>query len=416
MRRFVAMALVLAAAPAARADDRVDLSTTWFQEKREGNLGGLTIIHPQFNLGADLGSVLSIDLGYAADIVSGATPAVYSVDAVSSATKFDDTRHAGTVGIGFTGRRSKLSVSAAVATERDYNSIAVSAGGAIDLPGKNTNVALSYTHNFDEVCDYNNAMATPFARRPLGIEPCEKSSGLFGEDTELTVWRDLTIDTTQGTVTQNFTPTLVGQLSLYGSVLRGFQSNPYRRVRVSGIEAQETVPDTRARVALTARVNKFLLGPRASVGFMARGYSDTWGVDSATLELDYNQYVGGSLLLRFRARVYQQTAATFFKDAFYYDSEGPAGAYFTGDRELAPLRHAVTGAKITFIPGANDAGEVWGLFDEVLFNLKADFFFYQEIDADPDSSIFGAGTDNQFATSDGLLDAFTLQLGLLMRY
>ena len=43
------------AAPAARADDRAEVSTSLFAEKRDGNKGGLTVVHPQADFGIDLG-------------------------------------------------------------------------------------------------------------------------------------------------------------------------------------------------------------------------------------------------------------------------------------------------------------------------------------------------------------------------
>lgn len=420
MRQTVATAIagiVLASGPGgAQADDRADFTTTWFQEQRQGGAGGLTVIHPQIDFGVDLGDITTLGAGYAADVVTGATASVYAVDAVSTATPFDDLRHAGTLSLGFEGRRSALTVSAAVATERDYNSISVSASGNVWLPGKNTNLALSYAHNFDEVCDRDNAMATPRERRALtGEDECAKNV-IFGQDqVGMTVWREVSIDTSQATLTQNLSPTLVGQLSVFGQVLRGFQSNPYRRVRVSNVEAQEHIPSVRGRLAVTGRINRYLEALRAAVHLTARGYSDTWGVNSGSVELGYSQYAGNSLLLQFHGRVYQQTEAAFFKDAFFYDTEGPAGAYFTGDRELAPLRHVVTGAKLSFLNVAERGESVWGLFDELRLNLKLDVYFFEELPAD-DVEANLAGIDRQFLTSDQLLDAFTLQLALLLRY
>jgi hypothetical protein len=400
----------------AGAEDRVDFTTTWFQEQRQGGQGGLTVIHPQVDFAVDIGDTTELRAGYAADVVTGATASVYSVDAVSTATPFDDLRHAGSFGLTFEGSRSALSFGAAVATERDYNSISVSAAGNVWLPGKNTNLALSYTHNFDEVCDRDNAMATPLERRALtGEDDCAKNV-IFGEDQlGLTVWRDISIDTTQATLTQNLSPTLVGQLSVFGQVLRGFQSNPYRRVRVSNVEPQEHVPGVRGRLAVTARLNRYLEPLRSAVHLTARGYSDTWGINSGTFGLGYSQYAGDSLLLYFHGRVYQQTEAAFFKDAFFYDTEGPAGAYFTGDRELAPLRHVVTGAKLSLLSVAESDARVWGVFDELRFNLKADLYFFDELPAD-DIEANLVGIDRQFLSSNQFLDAFTLQLGLLLRY
>lgn len=420
-----AVGAVAAAASPAAADDKIDFTTTWYQENRQGGLGGLTVVHPQLDLGVDVGENVTFDLGYSADAVTGATATVYAVDAVSSATTFDDLRHEGKLGIGFVGNMATLGLFGSLGHERDYLSIAVGGTGAVDLPGKNTNLALSYAHSFDEVCDKANGELTLLERRALdGDDPCKKKNGVFGDDSYImdnpalglaTTWRDLTIDTVQGTLTQNLSPTMILQLSLYGQILEGFQSNPYRRVRIGPNEPQEHTPDTRARWALSARLNRFLPRLRSAVHVSARGYNDTWGVSSGTVELGYSQYMGDSLLLRVRARAYQQTAATFFKDAFFYETESTAGEYFTGDRELSPVRNALVGAKLTMISIAEDDKKVWGAFDKLQLNLKAEVLLLDEAAADDPEANTG-GRDTQFLSSDQLLDAFTLQLGLLLDY
>jgi hypothetical protein len=256
----------------AHADDGIDVNTTWYQEQRQGGQGGLTVIHPQLDATVDVGEHSTLSFGYAADAVTGATAKVYAVDAVSTATPFSDLRHEGNLGLAFAGRRSKLAVSGAVGVERDYLSLSVGATGSVDLPGKNTNLALAYSHARDQVCDKSNGELQPLERRALtGADPCAKDYGVFGKDTVdatmtlATTWRDLSIDTAQGTLTQNLSPTTVMQLSLYGQVLDGFQSNPYRQVRVGPNEPQEHVPDTRARVALSVRLNRYLPKLRAAV-------------------------------------------------------------------------------------------------------------------------------------------------------
>jgi hypothetical protein len=404
-----------ASASSARADDRAEVSTTLFQEQRQGGQGGLTVVHPQADVGFDLGNHVDLAAHYSADAVSGATAAVYSVDAISSATQFSDLRHEGSLSMGFFGRRSQLTLTAGIGRERDYLSLSFGGDASIDLPGKNTTIALSYSHGLDQVCDRDNAMATPLERRPLrGADPCDK--GLFrGKATSgMTEWRDLDIDTAQAAVTQNLTPTMNLQVSLYGQVLRGFQSNPYRRVRIGPNEPQEHMPDARARVALSARLNRYLPRLRSAVTLEGRGYSDTWGVSSGTVEMAYAQYLGNSLLFRLRGRLYQQSAATFFKDAFFYETESTAGAYFTGDRELSPVRNILVGAKLTLINLAEDK-PVWGLFDKLQLHLKGDVLLLDELAADdPDAN--PVGRDRQFLTSDQLLDAFILQLGLSAEY
>ena len=387
-----------------------------FEERRQGDKGGLTVVHPQLDVGGDIGSHVSLDAGYAADAVSGATSTVYQVDAVSSATKFSDLRHEGTLALGFMGRRSKISFSGTFGTERDYLSRQIGGAASIDLPGRNTTVDLAYSHSFDTVCDKDNGDAMPLERRALtGADKCAKQDLILSKDIAgTTVWKDLSIDTAQFTLTQNLTPTSNLQVAAYGQVLEGFQSNPYRRVKVGGNSPQEHIPDTRARWSLTTRLNKFFPKLHSAIHLGVRFYDDTWRVIGGDAELGYSQYVGNSLLLKFHARVYQQTAAKFFKDAFFYQTESTAGEYYTGDRELSPVRSAIFGAKLTVITVGGDK-PVWGLFDKLDFNVKGDVLVLDQLPAD--SSLDNPmGIDKQFLYGTGLFDAVIIQLGLLGTY
>jgi len=414
-------ALVLAITPTALADDRTEVSTALFAEKRDGGRGGLTVIHPQALFGIDLGRFVSLDFGYAADVVSGATATVYQVDATTGATKFSDVRHEGTVSFGFHGKRSRLTFSGTFGTERDYLSRQLGGAGSIDLPGRNTTVALAYSHGSDEVCDRDNSMAPPLEARALtGADPCAKSKVVFGTDTldaagnRLTRWEGLSIDTAQVSVTQNLSPTMNLQIALYGQVLEGFQSNPYRRVQVGPNTPQEHIPDTRARWSLTARLNRYLPKLHAAAHFDARFYDDTWGVVGGNVGLGFSQYIGKPLLLRLQLRVYQQSAATFFRDAFFYETLSSAGEYWTGDRELSPVRNATLGGKLSLITVGGDK-PVWGLFDKLQLHVKGDIMMIDVLAADS-LAMNQAGIGKQFIYGNSLIDGVVLQLGLLGNY
>jgi Protein of unknown function (DUF3570) len=369
-----------------------------------------------FDLAFDLGSTVNVDLGYTADAVTGATATVYSVDAVSSATKFSDFRNEGKLGVTFTGRRSTLNVGGSVGAERDYLSLTAGGGGSVDLPGKNTTFAVQYAHNFDQVCDHDNATATPLERHALaGVDPCNKKDGLFGQDTPgMTVWHDISIDSAQGTVTQNLSPTMNLQLALWGQIIHGFQSDPYRRVQIGQNQPQENSPLVRDRIALVVKWNRFFPRLHAALHANLRGYSDTWGVESGAAEMAWSQYFGDNLLIDLHGRISQQTAATFFKDAFFYQTESTAGAYFTGDRELSPVRNIMAGAKLVVVSTAADEHKVWGLFERLSFSVKGDLISLDQLPADK-VKMNVSGTDNQFLTS-GLLNAFVLQLSLLAQF
>ncbi len=410
--RLAAIAIVLIAST-AHAEDRAEVSTTVFQEQRTGG-AGLTVLHPQVDVGTDIGRHVTLDVGYSADAVSGATATTYQVDAVSGATTFSDLRNEGRLALGFGGRRSRVVFSSTVGTERDYLTRQFGGTASVDLPGRNTSIAIAYSHSFDDVCDKSNSDLMPLERRALtGADPCTKTAGIFGKNTAgATVWRNLSIDTVQATLTQNLSPTMNLQLALYGQVLEGFQSNPYRRVRVGPSSPQEHIPDTRDRWSVTARMNRFLPKLRAAAHFNARFYNDTWKVFGGDVELAYSQYVGNSLLLRFRARAYQQSAAKFFKDAFFYETESTAGEYFTGDRELSPVRSALIGAKLTLITIGEDK-PVWGLFDKLQLLAKGEIMLLDNLAADAGN---GGGIDKQFINGGSLIDAVVIQLGLLGSY
>ncbi|HEY5937076.1 MAG TPA: DUF3570 domain-containing protein [Kofleriaceae bacterium] len=407
---------ILACAPLAHADDRTEVSTSLFAEKRDGGKGNLTVIHPQALFGVDLGRFITLDVAYAADIVTGATAGVYQVDATTAATKFSDLRNEGTLSLGFRGKRSRVVFSGTFGTERDYLSRQVGGTASIDLAGRNTTVALAYTHGFDQICNRDNGMASPLEARALtGDDPCDKPSVVLGKDTPgMTVWEDLSIDTAQVTLTQNLSPTMNMQLALFGQIQEGFQSNPYRRVRIGPNAPQEHIPDTRARWSVSARLNRFLPALKAAAHLDARFYDDTWGVIGGNVEGAYSQYVGKNLLVRVYGRIYQQEAATFFKDAFYYETESTAGEYFTGDRELSRVRTATVGGKLTVITIGEDK-PVLGLFDKLQLLAKGEMILLDVLPADSveDNPV---GVDKQFIYGNGLIDAIVIQVGLLGNY
>ncbi len=412
---LVATALV-ASTGLAYADDRAEVSTAFFAEKRQGGAGSLTVLHPQALFGIDLGRFVGVDFGYAADVVSGATASVYQVDAVSSATKFYDVRHEGSVALALRGKRSRVGVTGSFGTERDYLSRTIGGNAAVDLPGRNTTIALAYTHGFDQVCDRDNGMATPLEARALtGGDPCAKSGVFAGQDTPgSTRWRDLDIDTGAVTLTQNLSPTMNLQLALFGQIEDGFQSNPYRRVRIGPNAPQEHVPATRDRWAVSARVNRYLPALHGALHFDGRFYNDTWGVTAGNVELAYSQYAGKSVLARVFARGYQQTAATFFKDAFFYETESTAGEYFTGDRELSPVRNLSLGAKLSIITIGEDA-RVWHLFDKLELDVRGEAMLIDVMAATRPADN-PMGIDRQFLYGSSLVDNVTIQLGLLGSY
>ena len=403
LTRSTAAALLLGFLCAvAHAEDRVDFKLNYFIEPARSQK--LSVVIPQLSGSFDVHPNVTLNLGYDADIVTGATPRVYGsqIDAVSSATKFHDLRHAPHAGIELRNGPTAIDVGYTFSTENDYRSHQLNTAAKVDLFGKNTTLALGYSHNWDKVCDVDNAGASPLERQSLS-----SANGCFASAKGL-VLRSVTINTYAASLTQVFHPLVVGDVTTSFEVLEGFQSNPYRRVRLfSGtVEAQEAVPLLRQRFAVQARLRFAVPRAKAAVHLLGRFYDDTWGIKSVTAELSWEQYVLPQLLLAVRGRFYQQGRAVFYRDAgekSSYEAVGPVGQYFTGDREMSPFRDYLVGVRASYLKFAGPKGKL-GKLTSLDLHAKVDFIGYQALTKLPPN----------LPRSDGFIDAIVAQLGLAM--
>ena len=390
----------------ARGEDRIDAAMSYFVEPAPHET--LHVIHPSANGVIDLHRSVSLLLGYDADIVTGATPRTYGLpmDAISSATKFSDVRNVAHAGLEVRVGPTTLDAGYTFANENDYRSHSINASAKVDLWGKNTTFALSYAHNFDSVCDADNRGAMPLERRALST-----SQGCFNPATQGLVVEPVAIDSYAASYTQVLSPIVLGELSVGAEIINGFQSNPYRRVRLfSGtVEAQESEPLLRERFSVQARLRVALKKLRAAVGGTGRFYWDSWNVKSGTIEVTWDQYLSRAWLLRLRGRYYQQGRALFYRDAgetLSYDAVGPVGQYFTGDRELSPFRDYLAGFKISYLKTADERGKFWRWFEALDVNLKADLMKYDAMTPHPPNE----------ARYAGLIDAIIAQLSASLRW
>lgn len=347
---------------------------TLFQEpsKTPGN-AGITVLHPQTDVSATLASTVSLAAGYEVDIVTGATPRVFGVDTVTGATKFSDTRQQVHAAVTYLRPSAEITAGYSYGWEHDYRSNALTVTTRSDVLDHMFTIGLSYTHNFDQVCDQNNQAA---AASPLLREALTSSQNCF-KGTPDVVTRRLSIDALEPSLTWAATPRLLLQLGATAQILDGFQSNPYRQVQLgaSGSRPQETLPNFRQRYAVFARTAYALPQLRASIQTMGRLYRDTWGVQSATAELSLHQYITKFLLWSARGRADAQSGATFYRDAQGYRDFGPIGQYWTGDRELSPMQNFLVGGKLAYlrIPETGTTS----FFNEIEVDLKWEGLFYR---------------------------------------
>ena len=349
---IVAAVIVLTGAIAtrsspARADVEAATHLTIFTEPSKANQG-LRVIHPQTEVSATAGS-FGIAAGYELDVVSGATARVFgeesAPDAVSGAT-FSDTRQAARGSLSFETATVAFSGGYSYGFENDYKSHTLTAQARGDFFERIFSLSLGYTRNFDRVCDEaNDFVPDAIDRQPLGT-----SEGCFKVGSDKAV-RKLSIDTFEPALSWTATPLTLLAAGLSLQVLDGFQSNPYRTVRIgtSGRTPQEHVPEWRQRYAVFARLHQAIPLARSAVRLGGRLYRDSWDVRAASIDGEWLSYFGPALILGVRGRWHKQGSATFFRTAQDLRLLGPTGKYWTGDRELASLSNLMVGGVITFV-------------------------------------------------------------------
>jgi hypothetical protein len=119
--------------------------------------------------------------------------------------------------------------------------------------------------------------------------------------------------------------------------------NPNLANNARGIEITEELPDSRTRAALFGQVRRSL-GPQQSLELGGRLYTDSWGIDSLTLEPRYYRSLAPPWLLRLRYRFYLQTAADDFEETFLQAAGTPDER--TQDSDLGDFESNTFGVKL----------------------------------------------------------------------
>jgi hypothetical protein len=328
------------------------------------------VYSPTADLTASPWRWLDVTGGWQADVVSGtsvstkAGPAyatAHSADVVTTAS-VRDFRNLGHGEVALKGDTTQLIAGYAYGQEHDYISNSMHVNARTDAYQHNTQFELAYARNWDEVC---NRVQSVNAILPAQWTALEDSTGCFTKALGRTT-NDIGIDTYETSWAQSWTPVLETQLTYTAQLVDGFQSDPYRSVVIGeGIKAQEHLPNDRAREALTARLAYYLRSLKGAIRFMARGYHDTWAVDSGTAELEAEKSLGENVRVMARGRLYMQSGAVFWSDDYSGGTPplGKRGQYWTGDRELSPFWSWLAGVRAVWTLRAQGRKRLLGILD-----------------------------------------------------
>nr|WP_255719215.1 DUF3570 domain-containing protein [Pelomonas sp. P8] len=272
---------------------------------------GLRASGPAVLVRKKLGASVSLHGSYYIDQVSSA-----SIDVVTTASPFKETRKEYTVGGDYLVRDSILSVSATRSTEPDYAATTLNVDVSQDMFGGMTTVALGYSRGTDDVG--------------------RKDVGFFDHARH---WRY------RLGVTQILSPTWL--MSVNAEVVSddGYLGNPYRSARIGGAFVPENDPRTRS-----SRAVKFgatgALAPGSAVHGEYRYFWDNWAIRAHTLEGGYSRYFGDRYLAEGTVRLHSQSKALFYSDNAVADT-----VYLSRNRQLSTFKSLGLGGKLTYSAG-----------------------------------------------------------------
>lgn len=328
---------------------------------------------PQVYVQVPLAGEWAIEASGVVDNVSGASPRWHTQNTqLSGASMMSDKRKAGDIKVTRYLARAAVSASVAHSSEHDYTSNALGLDARWSSDDNNRTWALGYGHA-------NDTIDTTYSGGSVINQ--KKTSNEF-----------------MAGLTQVLTPTDIAQFNLTRSLGSGYYSDPYKTL--------DARPNRRDAWIALARWNHAVTQFDASVRSSYRYYSDTFGVRSHTVGLDWVQ-IAGRWTVTPGVRYYSQTAARFYLDPLL-DAQGRYD-------QIAVLTRAVN-----LVGSAQTTDQRLSAFGAITASVKVSYAFTPDTVADIKLEKYRqtSGLQLSGAGSPGL-DAFNanfVQVGLTHRF
>lgn len=233
--------------------------------------------------------------GEAVQIMSGATIADQRTDTTVSYKHFWDT--------------FALQLNTGLSDEDDYRAKNLALSLHKELNNGLTEVALAFAYSRDKLQPSDSEQ---FLDR---VESADKYLQEFG-----------------ATLTQVINTSTIIQTSLNYEKQWGFLSDPYKTVFAENNILPDTRPETRYAWSWTTDVRHFVDAANGAVKVKYRWFSDSWGVNSHTLNLQWHQNLPGDWAIIPSLRLYSQSEANFFANTF---SSLSAETHYSSDYRLS---------------------------------------------------------------------------------
>ena len=295
---------------AVLADDRADIMTHYYSG------GGVTAQGPALLVRKGNDKSYSIFASYYVDNVTSA-----SVDVEAQASEYTETRDETALGVDYLYNDTITTVSINTSEESDYLSDSFNLDMSQEFFSGMTTFNMGYTAATDTVKRVDNDFTDELNRYRYRL-------GL----------------------SQILTKNWITSFNFEAIAEKGYLNNPYRSARVLGAYTPEVYPSTRTSEAYSFRSLTYF-DWRGSVHFDYRIYTDTWDIQSDTVEIGVSKYLGNKNIVEFSYRLYSQNKASFYSDNF-----GAEMVYMARDKELSTFTDTTLKAKYTYHMFENDSG------------------------------------------------------------
>ncbi|MEP6996746.1 MAG: DUF3570 domain-containing protein [Betaproteobacteria bacterium] len=300
-----------------------------YVDYRDWQPGGDRIhVHsPALYLLKPLSDSLAAEGSLAYDSISGASPLYHNtLSGASGKGGVTDYRTAGDVKLTKYLDHAAIGVGAAISSERDYRSRALSLEARVSSDDRNRTYAFGVGVASDRI-DSTNGLAEDKHRRTVDV--------LLG-------------------VTQVLSAEAIVQSNLTWSSGHGYYSDPYKTIDIR--------PDRRRILAWLTRYNEHLPRSDATLSLSYRYVRDSFGSDSHTVAATWYQPLADGWSIKPSLRYYTQAAADF-----YFDPPFPQG-FSLGEPYTADTRLSAFGALTPGITVAKLLPEGWTV------DLKIEFY------------------------------------------
>ena len=281
---------------------------------------------PSFYARKPLSDSLQAEGSIVYDSISGASPLYHNTLSGASRLGVTDYRTAGNAKLTKYFDPVAVGVGAAVSSERDYLSRALSLDVRVSSDDRNRTLAFGIGGASDRI-NSTNGVAEGKERHTLDL--------LAG-------------------ITQALSPEAIVQSTVTYSPGHGYYSDPYKAIDVR--------PDHRRIFAWLTRYNQHLPWLDATVNLSYRYLHDSFGSSSHTAELAWNQPLPDGWSVVPSLRYYTQSAADF-----YFDPPFPQGFVF-GQPYSADTRLSAFGALTSGVSIVKRLPDGWS------FDVKLDFY------------------------------------------